>query len=49
MKKNQYTGNYPNSANYDSNIPIGFWDWDREDDDEDTEEDIPDENMEDEE
>ena len=28
-----YTGNYPNSANYDPNIPVGYNKWDENDDD----------------
>lgn len=26
----RYMGNYPNSANYDPSIPIGYWHWDVE-------------------
>ena len=29
-----YLGNYPNMANYNDNIPIGFWHWDIEDSEE---------------
>ena len=30
MTPKHYMGNYPNSANYDPNIPIGFNKWDAE-------------------
>lgn len=23
-----YFGNFPNSANYNDNVPLGFWKWD---------------------
>ena len=40
-----YLGNYPNMANYNDNIPIGFWHWDIEDSEEiEEEENIPLEN-----
>jgi len=48
MPKKYYFGNYPNSSDYDPNIPIGFNKWDAMecDSEEETEEDIPDENEE---
>jgi len=44
-----YLGNYPNSTNYDPNIPIGWNKWDAMEAEEEIEEEenIPDENDED--
>lgn len=50
MTPKYYFGNYPNSASYDDNVPIGWNKWDAEEIDfEDVEEIIDDENTTDEE
>lgn len=48
MKKQVFYQNNPNSSNYDDTLPAGFGYWEEVDSDEE-DEDIPDENMEDEE
>lgn len=34
MYKQRYLGNYPNGANYDPNVPIGYNQWDDNNDEE---------------